>query len=107
MAKAEAIEVEGLVVEILWWGKYKVQLMDMDMEVEAYAAGKMKKFRIKIIPGDLVTVELNPYEPTKWRIVYRTINKESKKSHSGSDIVSQDEAIWHQSGDAATSTQTK
>lgn len=107
MAKAEAIEVEGLVVEILWWGKYKVQLMDMDMEVEAYAAGKMKKFRIKIIPGDLVTVELNPYEPTKWRIVYRTINKESKKSHSGSDIVSQDEAMWHQSGDTATSTQTK
>jgi translation initiation factor IF-1 len=37
----------------------------MDMEVQAYAAGKMKKFRIKIIPGDLVTVELNPYEPTK------------------------------------------
>jgi len=69
-----------------------VQLMDMDMEVEAYAAGKMKKFRIKIIPGDLVTVELNPYEPTKGRIVYRTINKESKKSKSGSDIVSQDEA---------------
>jgi len=100
MAKAEAIEVEGLVVEILWWGKYKVQLMDMDMEVEAYAAGKMKKFRIKIIPGDLVTVELNPYEPTKGRIVYRTINKESKKSKSGSDIVSQDEATWMTSDDA-------
>lgn len=75
----ESIEVEGLVLEILWWWKYRVQLVDMDMEVEAYAAGKMKRFRIKIIPWDLVTVELNPYEPTKWRIVYRTINKSSKK----------------------------
>jgi len=74
MTKEEAIEVEGLVTEILGWGKYKVQIVDMDMAVEAYAAWKMKKFRIKIIPGDLVTVELNPYEPTKWRIVYRTIN---------------------------------
>lgn len=91
MTKEEAIEVEGLVLEILWWGKYKVQLVDMDMEVEAYAAGKMKRFRIKIIPGDLVTVELNPYEPTKWRIVYRTINKDTKKKSSGG-IISQDAA---------------
>lgn len=75
----EAIEVEGLVLEILWWGKYRVQLVDMDMEVTAYAAGKMKRFRIKIIPWDLVTVELNPYEPTQGRIVYRTINKWVKK----------------------------
>lgn len=79
----EAIEVEGLVLEILWWGKYKVQILDMDMEVEAYAAGKMKRYRIKIIPWDLVTVELNPYEPTKWRIVYRTINNgKNKKKES-------------------------
>lgn len=91
MTKEEAIEVEGLVLEILWWGKYKVQLVDMDMEVEAYAAGKMKRFRIKIIPGDLVTVELNPYEPTKWRIVYRTINKTTKKKSTGG-IISQDAA---------------
>ena len=76
----EAIEVEGLVLEILWWWKYKVKILDMDMEVEAYAAGKMKRFRIKIIPWDLVTVELNPYEPTKWRIVYRTINNWKNKA---------------------------
>lgn len=76
----EAIEVEGLVLEILWWWKYKVKILDMDMEVEAYAAGKMKRFRIKIIPWDLVTVELNPYEPTKGRIVYRTINNWKNKA---------------------------
>lgn len=80
MSNSDAIEVDGLVLEILWWWKYKIQLVDMDMVVEAYAAWKMKRFRIKIIPWDLVTVELNPYEPTKWRIVYRTINKWSKKN---------------------------
>jgi translation initiation factor IF-1 len=37
----------------------------------------MKKFNIKIIPGDIVTVQLNSYEPTKWRIVFRKINKDT------------------------------
>lgn len=46
----------------------------MDLEIEAYAAGKMKKHHIKIIPGDFVKVELNEYEPTKGRIVYRSTN---------------------------------
>ncbi len=55
---------------------YRVRLQDMDLEITAYAAGKMKKFNIKIIPGDIVTVQLNAYEPTKGRIVFRKINKE-------------------------------
>lgn len=75
MAKNDAIEVEGIVDDILWWWKYKVYIEDMDLTVTAYAAGKMKKFNIKIIPGDKVTVELNPYEPTQWRITYRGANK--------------------------------
>lgn len=62
---SDAIEVEGIVKDVLGGGKYLVYAEDMDMEIEAYAAGKMKKFNIKIIPGDLVQVELNPYEPTK------------------------------------------
>jgi len=82
----EAIEVEWLVLEILWWGKYKVQIIDMDMQVEAYAAWKMKKFRIKIIPWDLVTVELNTYEPTKWRIVYRTVNTSKKRKERADQL---------------------
>jgi len=104
MAKEEAIEVEGLVLEILWWGKYKVQIIDMDMEVEAYAAGKMKKFRIKIIPGDLVTVELNTYEPTKWRIVYRTINTWKKKKAPVNDIVEQPTLDWEKKEPDAPTT---
>lgn len=79
MSSNDAIEVEGLVLELLGWWKYKVHIPDLDMEVEAYSAWKMKRFRITVIPWDLVTVELNPYEPTKGRIVYRTINKKSWK----------------------------
>lgn len=75
MSNSDAIELEGIVVDVLWWGKYRVRIDEMDLEIEAYAAGKMKKFNIKIIPGDLVKVQLSPYEPTKWRIVYRSINK--------------------------------
>lgn len=72
----DAIELEGTVTDILGWGKYKVMIDDMDLEVTCYAAWKMKKFNIRIIPGDIVTVELSPYEPTQWRITYRKINKE-------------------------------
>jgi len=78
MATNDAIEVEGVVKDILWWGKYEVYIEDMDLVVVAYAAGKMKRFNIKIIPGDIVTVELNPYEPTKGRITYRSINQKIK-----------------------------
>jgi translation initiation factor IF-1 len=88
----DVIEVEGIVTDILWWGKYKVLISDMDLEVEAYAAWKMKRYNIKIIPWDLVKVELNPYEPTKWRIVYRSINKISKKKPSNV-VVSLDDVV--------------
>ena len=81
----DVIEVEGTVVDILWWGKYKVHIDDMDLDITAYAAGKMKRFNIKIIPGDIVKVELNPYEPTQWRITYRTINRDVKKKKSSND----------------------
>lgn len=78
----DAIEVEGIVKDLLGWWKYLIYIEDMDIEVEAYAAWKMKKFNIKIIPGDLVQVELNPYEPTKWRITYRSINKKWAKKRN-------------------------
>jgi len=76
---SDAIEVEWVVVEVLKWWKYRIQLTQMELEVSAYAAGKMKKNRIRIIPGDIVTVELNTYEPTQGRIVYRKINTDIKK----------------------------
>ncbi len=75
MVSSEGIETNGTVVEILGWWKYKVHLYEYDMMIEGYVSGKMKKNNIRIIPGDYVKVELSQYEPTKWRITYRSTKK--------------------------------
>lgn len=82
MSSQEVIEIDGIVTEVLVGGMYKVHLQEMDLDITAYAAWKMKKHNIRIIPGDLVTVELNTYEPTKWRIVFRKINTPFTSSSS-------------------------
>lgn len=69
--KEEAIEFDGEVVNMLWGGKYLVRLDSNDMEVNAYASGKIKKNNIKIIEWDKVRVELNEVDPTQGRIIYR------------------------------------
>ena len=71
MAKQQGLVMKWEVKEVLGWWTYKVYLPEIDMEVTAYPAGKMKKFNIRILEGDEVDVELNQYDPTKGRIVYR------------------------------------
>ncbi len=70
MAKEEAIEVEGTVVEPLPNAMFKVKL-DNEHVVLAHISGKMRKFYIRILPGDRVTVELSPYDLSRGRITYR------------------------------------
>lgn len=70
MAKEEAIEVEGEVVEPLPNAMFRVKL-DNDHIVLAHISGKMRKYYIRILPGDRVTVELSPYDLTRGRITYR------------------------------------
>jgi len=70
MAKEELIEMEGVVAEVLPDTRYRVTLNN-GVEVSAYAAGKMKKHRIRVLPGDRVTMELSPYDLTKGRIRFR------------------------------------
>lgn len=70
MAKQEAIEVEGLVTEVLPDQNFRVKLQN-DHVVLAYAAGKMSKFRIRVLVGDRVTLELSPYDMNRGRITYR------------------------------------
>ncbi len=72
MTNEEAIVVDWVVEKILGWWSYQIKVDDMDMFVTAYASGKMKKFNIKIIEWDRVQVELNEYDPSKWRIIYRS-----------------------------------
>lgn len=70
MAKQEAIEVEGVVTEVLPDQNFRV-LLQNDHVVLAYAAGKMSKFRIRVLVGDRVTLELSPYDMNRGRITYR------------------------------------
>jgi translation initiation factor IF-1 len=71
MAKDEGkIELEGTVVEALPNAMFRVQL-DTGHEVLAYLSGKMRKYYIRVLLGDRVTVELSPYDLTRGRIIYR------------------------------------
>ncbi|MCH7848065.1 MAG: translation initiation factor IF-1 [Planctomycetes bacterium] len=70
MAKEEKISLEGEVTEALPDARFKVKL-ENDHEILAYVSGRMRKFFIRILPGDRVTVELSAYDMTKGRITYR------------------------------------
>ncbi|HVK41066.1 MAG: translation initiation factor IF-1 [Pseudomonadota bacterium] len=70
MAKEELIEFDGLIIELLPEGRFRVKL-DNDHEILAYTAGKMKKNRIRSLVGDRVIVEMTPYDLTRGRITFR------------------------------------
>jgi translation initiation factor IF-1 len=70
MAKEEAIEVEGTVVEPLPNAMVRVEL-ENGHRILAHISGKMRMHFIKILPGDRVTVELSPYDLSRGRITYR------------------------------------
>ena len=76
MAKEEAIEMEGIVIEALPNTTFKVELENGHV-VNAHISGKMRKHYIRILTGDKVTVQLTPYDLTKGRIIFR--NKDQKR----------------------------
>lgn len=63
-------KVEGRVIEALPNASFKV-LLDDGREIFGFLSGKMRLHRIKILPGDKVTLEITPYDEKKGRIVYR------------------------------------
>jgi translation initiation factor IF-1 len=71
VAKEQAIEVEGLVIETLPNAMFRVEL-ENGHRILAHISGKMRMHFIKILPGDKVTVELSPYDLTRGRITYRS-----------------------------------
>lgn len=68
--KEEAIVFEGLASESLKGGHFRITL-DNGHDVLGHLSGKMRKNRIRVLPGDRVQVELSPYDLTKARITYR------------------------------------
>ncbi|MCD6501008.1 translation initiation factor IF-1 [bacterium] len=70
MDKDDRLQVEGVVLKALPNTTFLVEL-ENGHKIMAYLSGKMRKFYIRILPGDRVTVELSPYDIGKGRIVYR------------------------------------
>ncbi len=70
VAKEDKVEFEGEVIEALPNAMFRVRL-DNDHVVLGHVAGKMRRFRIRILPGDRVRCELSPYDLDRARIVYR------------------------------------
>jgi translation initiation factor IF-1 len=70
MAKKEAIEVEGTVVEALPNAMFRVELANKH-EVLAHISGKIRMHYIRVLPGDKVLIELSPYDLKRGRITYR------------------------------------
>ena len=68
--KEEAIQVRAKVTETLPNAMFRVEL-DNGHKVLAHISGKMRKYFIRILPGDKVLVELSPYDLTKGRIIFR------------------------------------
>ena len=69
--KNKGIKKRGTILEALPNLTFKVKFDDDDKEALVYLAGKLRIFRIKILPGDKVTVELSPYDETRGRIIWR------------------------------------
>jgi translation initiation factor IF-1 len=69
-SKEDKIEMEGEVVEALRNGFFRIAL-DNGHETLGYTAGKMRRYRIRIFPGDRIKVELSAYDLGRGRIVYR------------------------------------
>ncbi|HUF40011.1 MAG TPA: translation initiation factor IF-1 [Anaerolineales bacterium] len=68
--KEQKIQMEGKIVEALPGTQFRVEL-DNGHEVLAYPSGKMRKYYIRLLLGDRVTIEMSPYDLTKGRITYR------------------------------------
>ena len=79
MAKAASLRVQARVVEAKPNAVFRVEL-ENGHQLMAHVSGKMRMHYIRILPGDTVTVEVNPYDLSKGRIVYRGANRPRHQS---------------------------
>ena len=73
MAKEQPITIDGVIKETLPSAMFRVEveISGKSHEVLAHVSGKMRMHFIKILPGDVVTLEMSPYDLSRARIVYR------------------------------------
>jgi translation initiation factor IF-1 len=84
MAKEEPYLMQGKVTQALANTQFRVKL-DNGHEVIAHIAGKMRKHFIRILPGDVVTVAISPYDIAKGRITYRGPLRQAPQEAAGSE----------------------
>jgi translation initiation factor IF-1 len=70
MVKEEPVRVEGKVVEVLPSTRFRCEI-EGGIQVLCHVSGRMRRHRIRMLPGDVVTIEMSPYDLSKGRIVYR------------------------------------
>ena len=93
MAKEEPVRVEGRVTEVLPSTRFRCEI-ENGLKILCHVSGRMRRYRIRMLPGDIVTIEMSPYDLSKGRIVYRgpmrrpedgpAINPRRKKRGKGS-----------------------
>ena len=71
MSKQDTIELEGRIIEVLPNQTFKVELEHNNHIVTCYTAGKMRQFKIRLVMGDRVKIEMTPYDLDKGRITFR------------------------------------
>ncbi len=71
MAKEDILEIDGIITDSLPNAMFKVKLENLNKEILCHISGKIRMNYIKIVPGDKVKVEINPYSLDKGRITYR------------------------------------
>lgn len=71
LAKDDLFEMEGEIIDVLPNQTFKVKLDMNDHVITAYTGGKMRQYKIRLVHGDRVKVEMTPYDLEKGRIIFR------------------------------------
>ena len=82
MVKEEPVRVEGRVVEVLPSTRFRCEI-ENGLQILCHVSGRMRRHRIRMLPGDIVTIEMSPYDLSKGRIVYRGPMRRSEDEGPG------------------------
>ncbi len=83
MAKEEPVRVEGRVNEVLPSTRFRCEI-EGGHSILCHVSGRMRRYRIRMLPGDIVTIEMSPYDLTRGRIVYRGPMRQAEDSAGAS-----------------------
>ncbi len=74
MSKGDLVEMPGKITDALGGGEYRIQLDQGDLKIRGRLSGRMRRYRIRVLPGDRVRVAMSPYDLTHGFIVFRERN---------------------------------